>query len=185
MSSIRKLVTLSLLLALFQVMPTLAQNNIPAESGVIVDVTDGGVVGALKGSHDAVLSAWQSGVDKGVKIEYAASKKYPGVTFDGPGDGWDLSAYQGVEIEVLNIGKGTVKGDLRVDNKGDWSKQMWNANHVDISPNETKTLRVTFGKTYGQPGYALNPKAVNRILFYVASPKEDGILVVKSLKAWK
>jgi len=45
---------------------------------------------------------------KMIKVDIAAIKGYPGVSFPIPNGGWDLTGYSGVQIEVRNPGTETV-----------------------------------------------------------------------------
>jgi hypothetical protein len=178
----KKISTVFAVLLLFLSFSTLSlwSEEPVSTTGVLLNIAD---PSSVKADHGANVSAWKQGDESGLKVEFSAGSKFPGISLNSPEGGWDLSAFLGVEAEVTNLGTSAVQIDLRIDNSGDWKEKKWNANHVTIPANTTKTVRVVFGKSYGQPGYALDPKAVIRAMIYVNNPTEDGVLVVKSLKA--
>lgn len=100
---------------------------------------------------------------------------------DIPGGPWNLAGFAGIEAEITNLGSSRLVVHMRIDNPGDWKAQPWNANHVGIKPGETKTLRVTFGQSYGKPGYALDPSRVSVIKLFASRPPAGSSILLRSL----
>jgi len=134
---------------------------------------------ALK-EHKTVVSFAE---DKGeVRVQYTPDAGYPGVKIPAPPEGWNLSEYQGVEAEITND-SATARGiALRVDNKGAESS---NTETVKIGPGATKTIKVRFGYSHGNPAYKLDPAAIVSLLVFVNKPTEDGAFVIRNVRPFK
>lgn len=111
----------------------------------------------------------------------AGAPGYPGITITAPGDSWDLSAFGHVEARVKNTSKQAIDVALRVDNGGDWKQNPWNTEHTGIKPGETRSLVVRFGFSFGQPGYALDPKRVTQVLVFVTANAAEQTFEIESL----
>ena len=117
---------------------------------------------------------------KQLELNFAGGREYPGVRFM-MGTPRDLSAFAGVEAEITNLGGESCKVGLRVDNEGDWLGEPWNSEVDELAPGETKTIAVTFGRSYGSPGFKLDASKVIGVLVYVASPKQAATLRLRRL----
>ena len=137
---------------------------------------------AFKTEKNPVLSLDTTTGSPLLKIEFPANSGYPGV--DIPGGPWNLSAYAGVEVELTNASPARLNIGLRVDNPGDWRKQPWNSNNVWLAPGETKTLKLVFGQSYGNAGYALDASRVSNIKLLADNPKQTSALLVKAVRAF-
>ena len=85
----------------------------------------------------------------------------------------------------MNRGESPIKVALRVDNEGHWSKSPWNTEAVTLKPGEAKTIKVTFGTSYGgNPGFNLNAGNVVAFKVYAENPKTDCPVLVRNLKAF-
>lgn len=112
----------------------------------------------------------------------AGAPGYPGIAVSN-GDSWDLSAFGHVEAKVKNICEQAIDLAVRVDNPGDWKQGPWNTEHTGIKPGETRTIRVCFGHSFGQPGFALDPKRVSQVLLFVTSSANQQSFQLESLTA--
>ena len=126
--------------------------------------------------------------DKGAKVlqaEFPADEKYPAFAIPVAEGGWNLSAFRGAQVDVVNRGASVVKVALRVDNEGHWRKNPWNTESVTLKPGEAKTIQVTFGKSYGgNPGFALNPSRIVAFKVYADQPKQTATVLVRNLTAF-
>ena len=138
----------------------------------------------FKTEKDPVLSLDKSSDKPVLKIEFPGASGYPGVDLPLPGGSLDLSAYAGVETEFTNVSQERLNIAIRIDNGGDWKKSPWNTNNVWIAPGETKLLQVTFGQSYGNPGYALDPSAVTAIKILADNPKQSSAILVKTVRGF-
>ncbi len=97
---------------------------------------------------------------------------------------WDLSAHGYIEARILNTGNKPMRLSLRVDNDGDWKQEPWNTESATIKPGEVGAVRTIFGYSQGyKPGFALNPKAVVRVILFAGKSKEDRSFRLLSIQA--
>jgi beta-glucanase (GH16 family) len=118
-----------------------------------------------------------------LKIIFPGGPGYPGIDFPIAGS-LDLSAHAGVAIDIANTSQERLNIALRADNSGDWKKSPWNTNNVWIAPGETKTLKVVFGQSYGNAGYALDASRVSNIKLFAANPKAEASILVRNFRAY-
>lgn len=119
--------------------------------------------------------------DKGsFNLAFQRGQSYPAVRLV-PGAPLDLSAYTGVKAEITNLDAVERKVVLRVDNEGDWKFEPWNSEVEVLMPGETKVVTVTFGQSYGVPGYKLDPAAVSAIILSVPESEQTTRLRLRSL----
>jgi beta-glucanase (GH16 family) len=136
-------------------------------------------VSTITGDHAKVTSFADPRTHQ-VTVAFDGGQDYPGLHFPIPKDGFDLSTYAGVQVDVTNSGAEDAAVALRIDNAGDWHLAHWNAVSVHLKPGQSHTLRVIFGMS----GYALDPSTITGVLLYVDHPKTDSTLVVKNLTAF-
>jgi|GEM_PF-878020 len=139
---------------------------------------------AFKTENNASLSLAEAGASRVLRVDFPTAGGYPGFNIPVPPGGWDLSAYAGLEAEIANTGATKLNVGLRADNSGDWKKSPWNTNNVWIAPGEAKTLRVTFGQSFGRAGYALNPADVSAVKIFADNPGKGGTILIKSIRAF-
>lgn len=132
---------------------------------------------SIKTEKDPVLSVEGTAL----KVAFPNGGDYPGLDLPLAGGQLNLSPYAGVQAEITNVGQSRVNVALRADNPGDWRKNPWNTNNVWLAPGETKTLRTTFGQSYGNPGYALDASRVSNLKLFVEKPKPDASILVKNI----
>jgi beta-glucanase (GH16 family) len=132
---------------------------------------------SLKTEKNPVLSVEGSAL----KVAFPNGGDYPGLDLPLAGGTANLSAYAGLQAEVTNVGQSRLNVNLRADNPGDWRKNPWNTGNAWIAPGETKTVKVVFGQSYGNPGYALDAARVSNIKLFVANPKPDAAILVKNI----
>ncbi len=135
-------------------------------------------IAAIKTEKDPVLSLDSSAL----KAEFVGGSGYPGLDFPLAGGSINLSAYAGIQAEVTNLSQEKLNINLRADNAGDWKQSPWNTGNAWIAPGETKTVKVTFGKSFDKPAYALNASKVSVIKLFCAEPKQTSAVLVKNLR---
>ncbi len=114
-------------------------------------------------------------------LSFNETEEYPGVALSPVGTSWDLSKFGSVQAEVTNTGENPARIGLRVDNPG--GPKASNTELINLAPGESKTLKVTFGKSHGNAGYELNPAEVTSLLFMVEKPKGAVMIAVDEVKA--
>lgn len=110
-----------------------------------------------------------------------SSDRYPGIRLT-PAEPWDLSAAGGVTAHLTNTGATPLRVFLRVDNRAK-AKDPWNCEGTTLAPGASGTLSVRFGRSWGKPGYALDPSKVSSILLYTDKPKATAELRLSALEA--
>ncbi len=139
-------------------------------------------ISSFKTEHNSTLSIVDVDHSKALRVEFPASKSYPGLNIPVPSAGWNLSAYAGIEAEIVNTGTSRLNISIRAENKGDWKKEPWNSNNAWIAPGESKRLKVTFGQSFGKPGYPLDSSAISAVKLFVSKPGENGSFLVTSIQ---
>ncbi|MEO8614605.1 MAG: GDSL-type esterase/lipase family protein [Luteolibacter sp.] len=118
-----------------------------------------------------------------VKVDFPISEAYPGIEFPMPAGGWDLAGYGGVQADVTNPGTANVSVYLRVDNACEWTESPWSVEVLRLDPGETKPLKVVFGKSFGQNGFALDPAHVTSIRFFAGPVSAPFSVQIAGLRA--
>lgn len=119
---------------------------------------------------------------EGLKLTFPSSKSYPGVDLTAPDRTWDLSAFSGIIIELANESDTKVGVSARVENNGDWQQKPWNSETTWLNAGAGGSLTITFGQSFGQPGFELDPAAVKQIKIFVNSPPSEGAIVIRSVR---
>ncbi|MFA6286728.1 MAG: family 16 glycosylhydrolase [Opitutaceae bacterium] len=131
-------------------------------------------------SRDAGVTAGITDLNgtKMIKIDFPLLKGYPGVNFPVPAGGWDLTGYAGVQIQVHNPGTESVAVTMKLENPAGLDANPWNADIVSLDAGATKTLKVTFGKSFGQWGFALDATRVAHVRLYTQALTKPVSIVV-------
>lgn len=118
---------------------------------------------------------------KALQAVFEEGIDYPAIEFPLPEER-NFSAFSGIETEVTNVGPSAVKVALRVDNPGEWKDEPFNSEVDAVAAGETKRIAVVFGKSYGAPGFPLNPARVTKIMIMVAAPAQPATLLIRRLE---
>ena len=133
----------------------------------------------------AAVSVVEDQGAKALQAEFPAGDGYPAFVLPVTAGGWNLSAFRGAQVDIVNKGQSTVGIALRVDNEGHWRKAPWNTESVTLKPGQARTIKVTFGKSYGgNPGFALNPARIVAFKVFADRPKQAATVLVRNLKAF-
>lgn len=183
------LVATASLIALFTLPPSQGQTNAPAASaipasGEIIKLVKGFDVSTLKTDKATASLVEQDGKAK-LKLDFAEASPFPNVQFLKEGEVRDFSAFTGIQADVTNLGKDPLRVGIRADNAGDPSEKPWNTGGAMLAPGETQTIQIVFGKSWGNPGFALNPKGVTQVQIYGFGPAAGSAITISDLKAVK
>lgn len=138
---------------------------------------------SLKTENDASVAVTEDSGQKAIRLSFPSSQSYPGVDFVAPDGAWNLSAFNAVAVEVTNESPIKIGVAVRVENPGDWRQSPWNSEVVWLAPGSTGTVTVTFGQTFGKPGFALDPANVNKLKVFVNPAAEAGSIVINQIRA--
>tara|TARA_R100000027_G_scaffold67501_1_gene66578 strand:+ start:2631 stop:5588 length:2958 start_codon:yes stop_codon:yes gene_type:complete len=139
---------------------------------------------SYKTENNASVSIVDVDQAKALRIDFPASNTYPGVNVPVPAGGWNLSAYAGIEAEIINTSSSRLNISMRAENKGNWKKEPWNSNNVWLAPGESERLQVTFGESFGQSGYPLDSSAISAVKLFVSKPSESGSILIQSIQGF-
>ncbi|WP_309386196.1 family 16 glycosylhydrolase [Cerasicoccus frondis] len=140
-------------------------------------------VSKLKTTHTAATLKDNNG-DYTLELTFGTEIAYPAFYFPVPSTGWDLSQYNGVEVDITNPGSKPVGIGMRVDNEGAWKDSPWSSNYIRIKPGQTKTLKVTFGLEKDKPGYPLDPSRITQIQLFTMKPKAPVTIQISDLRGF-
>ncbi|CAA6689514.1 family 16 glycosylhydrolase [Lentimonas sp. CC10] len=126
-------------------------------------------------TRDARIESLESSGQLKVVFE---SGGYPNLSFPIPADGWDLSAYWGIEIEIENLSDAPIRAAMRIDNPGDEREHFWNTETILLQPRESKTIQSVFGKNNGKSGYPLDASRVSGLQVFLLTPKSESVLLI-------
>lgn len=156
--------------------------NAPPISGELFSL-DGKVDLSRLITLDSSVSLDKSDDAPALKVKFSKAK-YPKITFPCPVGGWNLQAFNGVEVELTNISDKSVRAGLRVDNIGAEKDKPWNTEMKGIGPGETETIQLVFGEDNGAPTFPLDPTRVVDIQVFLEKPKQPSTLLVRNLKGY-
>jgi hypothetical protein len=163
MKTLSLLATASALLATSVLGPTLRADDAPASKDLI-DFSSADSVKKLTPDSQSgkQITLAHSDTPAGVTVTVApGDASYPGVDFH-PDTPLDLSAAKGVAVTITNTSDGKLSIGLRVDDSGGWQDN--NSEMGYLEPGETKTVTVTFGISFGKPGFNVNKSSIAQIL---------------------
>jgi len=154
-----------------------------ATAGVrLLDPADPALLAGIRaaGQPDAALRVVEDGGAKAVEFTCATGQPYPGIELRPAAGAWDLSAYSGIEMTVVNAGPAEVMVSLRIDEAGG-DGNAWNGEGKRLAPGASGTVRVRFGQSWGKPGYQLDAKRIGRVLIHTGTVDEPAVLRLRSL----
>lgn len=116
-----------------------------------------------------------------IQIEFDGSTKWPAFSIMPAGKAWNLENFESVQLEMTNTGTAKASFGVRVDNPGADGRKNCNAENVTLNPKQTKTIKVTFGKSWGNKAFDLDAKNVVNIM--IIGPSKKASVTIDNLKA--
>jgi beta-glucanase (GH16 family) len=150
--------------------------DVVALSGEMIDFSDFDASARTKGNG---ASATVSGGK--LQVNFDGSQKWPGLGIMPRGKAWDLSNFASVQAEFTNTGDSKMSFGLRVDNPGANGREHCNSENVSLDPGQTKTVTVTFGKSWGNKGFDIDSSNVVQLL--IVGPSKAASVAVTNVKA--
>jgi beta-glucanase (GH16 family) len=157
-----------------------------AQDKPLIDFAAAGVESRIapNGKAGVEYKIADSPTGKGLQVQCTPSDNGdPGVQINPDGPAWDLSANGEIEAHVTNLSDVPLSIVLRVDNGGDWRTNPWNGNSGRIAAGKSGVVKVYFGYSWGNHGYALDPSKVVRVLVFTNKAKKDIAFRIDALKA--
>ncbi len=164
-----------------------AEGNKPPATGSLFSFEGTFDLGSIKADTGAAVSMdrLKDAGSLAIKVDFPISEAYPGIEFPVPAGGWDLSGYGGIQADITNPSTSDVSVYMRADNAGDWKLSPWSVEVLRLKPNETKPLKVTFGKAFGSDGFALDPSHITVIRFFSGQITVPFAVQLTGLRAFK
>ncbi len=136
-----------------------------------------------------------------LKFTLGHNNPYPNVSFT-PSEPLDLSAYESIEFDIVNLNDESVGIGARVDNPNATGRSNSNSGSVTLDPGQSGTLTVKFYRTYaediksqlkgldytpwgprGRRGSSINPAYIVRMNVFMNKPHQDHSFVITAVRA--
>lgn len=114
---------------------------------------------------------------------FSADQKWPAVYLTPVARKWDLSNFASIQMQVTNQSRDKARVSARVDNPGADGRNNCNTEAITIAPGQTRTLTVTFGKSWGKAGFDLDASNVVGVLVMIDQPSRAYTLAIDDIKA--
>ncbi|MAX23768.1 MAG: hypothetical protein CMJ19_04615 [Phycisphaeraceae bacterium] len=150
--------------------------DVVALSGEMIDFADFEPSSRTKGSG---ASATVSGGK--LQVSFDGSQKWPGLGIMPRGKAWDLANFASVQADFTNTGDSKMTFGLRVDNPGANGREHCNSENITLNPGQTKTITVTFGKSWGNKGFDIDTSNITQLL--IVGPSKQASVAVANIKA--
>ena len=179
----------------------LPQGAAAAQRQVLFDFDAGFDVAGVQ-SSDCKVSVVKRGGGSALAVATGHKAPWPGVTLMAPRGWWDLSAFEGIALDVRNTGAGAVTVNCRVDNAGADGTNHCNTGGITLEPGRSGTLEVGFKrksavvegvKLFGMRGYPvsgdgkapgrIDPSEVIGLVIFVARPSADHAFEIDTIRA--
>lgn len=163
---------------------TFSAQSATAGEKALVDFNASGAQDIVK-SNGVSTSIISNGKDNVLEVTCVPSDNgYPGIGLKPEsGDTWNLVEFSRVEAVITNTGDKPITVTMRVDNPGDWKANPWNGENTTVPAGKTVTASVTFGYSWGKPGFALDPTKVSKILVFTGKPEQEIKYRVEAIRA--
>ncbi len=139
-------------------------------------------VSSIKLKQNHVHATWKHrGGQPSIQFESGASNAWPGFLIE-PVRPWDLSRYDAIKAEIVNVGSNPASVVLVAHNPGSNGQKNCSAALVKIEPGKTKTIKVLFGNWHGKKQPFDRSRVVNLGLMF-NQPKQHVQVVVKNIRA--
>ncbi|HID22897.1 MAG TPA: beta-agarase, partial [Planctomycetaceae bacterium] len=125
---------------------------------------------------------------------------WPGITLAAAKGRWDLSAYEGIALDVKNVGGTKVTVCCRVDNPGGDGRRNCVTGRITLGVGDAGTLKVDFVRKppkgcklrfFGMRGtplsmfsdHGIDPANVTQLIVFVPRPKQDHAFQIDNIRA--
>ena len=129
----------------------------------------------------AIQVPWDGG--HALQITTEATASWPGVLIEPREGKWDLSAMEGVKMDVRNPQDVAVRVLLSVNNPGADGQNNCNTESVTVPPRGKAVLVVPFGMWHGSPNHPLDLKNVVSLKVLLDRPGRAHRFLVGNIRA--
>ncbi|MCP4609266.1 MAG: beta-agarase [Planctomycetes bacterium] len=135
---------------------------------------------------------------RALRIQTGHTNQWPGITLKAPAGKWDLSKYQHISIDVINVGIEKIKVNCRVDNPGADGRKNCVTDNITLNAGATGTLIVQISPSPGRlsepveligmrgaPTHSskVDPANITQLLVYVTKSDIDYKFEIKNIRA--
>lgn len=120
---------------------------------------------------------------RAVEITAAADAPYPGIAFQAQTDVWNLSAFDGVSVELHNPTAESVRVLFAINDPQSDGKTHTSVSTVTLSPGDSQTLTVPFGTWHGQTNVVLDTSRIAEFVVFFEKPRSPLRVVVDNITA--
>ncbi|MBC8041187.1 MAG: hypothetical protein H7Y06_11640 [Opitutaceae bacterium] len=150
---------------------------LPASRGALIGFAADNV--AIQTSH----ATYSAGKADTLDVRFEVTDQWSFIRFVPKADGWDLSAFESIEVVVTNTGNTTTRMALRVDQAGPTKSEFRNTSSMQtIAPGVSVTITVRFGLDYNK----ITPIDTSKIgaihIFIAKNQTEPSALTISSIK---
>ena len=155
----------------------------PPHQKTLADFEDPAAVTLKPSQAEAQLVA--AGGGRALQIVTEARAEYPGVLLEPRQGKWDLSAFDGVQMDVRNPQNVAVRVLLSVNNPGADGRKNCNTESLSVPAGGRATLEVPFGNWHGEANHPLDKANVVSLLVLLDRPGRSHQFVVDDIRAVK
>ena len=132
-----------------------------------------------------------------LRVSSSHHEAWPNVTFKAPGGAWDLSPYEYVALDVVNVGPNGVTVHLRIDSGPSDGQENCNTGKVTLDRGARGTLRAPLErrrpvkagfKFIGMRGSpagryrTVDAARITQMMVFLAEPSEDHVFEIDNLR---
>lgn len=136
-------------------------------------------------SSQASATRVKQGAGMGLEITTDAAAQYPSVTITPPAGKWDLAAFDGVQVEVINPQEVAIRVLLTINNPGSDGTKNCNCESVAVPAKGKGVLTVPFGMWHGDPTRTIDQSNVVSVAVLLDKPGRGHKFVVDNIRAIK
>ncbi len=159
-----------------------AANPAPSQR-VLIDFEDPQSVRLAPNQADVERVPYRTG--HALQIVTQADASWPGVLLQLPRGAWNLTGFDGVEMDVHNPQDVPVRVLLSVNNPGADGRHHCNTESVNVPAKGRAVLVVPFGMWHGDPGHALDLSQIESMQVLLDRPGRGHRFVVDNIRAVK
>ena len=145
---------------------------------VLFPYRDGSLNGSRAKFSDVTIDKFH-----GLQFTTEAGADYPSVEIKPNAGKWDLTGFEGLEMEVRNPEDVSVRVLLCINNPGADGRNHCNVESVNVSPRDKATLTVPFGVWHGDTGHPLDLSNIVSLEVLLDRPSRSHTFIVGDIRA--
>jgi endoglucanase len=122
---------------------------------------------------------------RALQITTPADASWPGVLIEPRAGKWNLSAFDAVQMDVVNPQDVPVRVLLSINNPGADGQKHCNTESVNVKPRGRATLTVPFGTWHGETGHPIDQSNVVSVMVMLDRPGRSHRFVVDNIPFYR